>query len=51
MQKKLMASFAFVLLLLILLLVRIATITATRGNKYAKQVLSQQRSGQERPLL
>ena len=42
MQKKLMASFAFVLLLLILLLVRIATITATRGNKYAKQVLSQQ---------
>ncbi len=42
MQKKLLASFAFVLLCLILLLVRIATISATKGNKYAKKVLSQQ---------
>ena len=42
MQKKLLASFAFVLLLLIALLVRIATISATRGNRYAKKVLSQQ---------
>ena len=42
MQKKLLASFAFVLLLLILLLLRIATISATRGNRYAKKVLSQQ---------
>ena len=42
MQKKLLASFAFVLLLLAALLVRIATISATRGNRYAKKVLSQQ---------
>lgn len=42
MQKKLTASFAFVLLCLILLLIRVAAITATRGTKYAKQVLSQQ---------
>ncbi len=42
MQKKLLASFAFVLLLLAALLVRIATISATKGNKYAKKVLSQQ---------
>lgn len=42
MQKKLLASFAFVLLLLVALLVRIATISATRGNRYAKKVLSQQ---------
>ncbi len=42
MQKKLLASFAFVLLLLAALLVRIATISATKGNRYAKKVLSQQ---------
>ena len=42
MQKKLLASFAFVLLLLAALLIRIATISATRGNRYAKKVLSQQ---------
>ena len=42
MQKKLLASFAFVLLLLAGLLIRIATISATRGNRYAKKVLSQQ---------
>ncbi len=42
MQKKLLASFAFVLLCLILLIFRIATISATKGNKYAKKVLSQQ---------
>ena len=42
MQKKLLASFAFVLLLLAALLVRIATISATNGNRYAKKVLSQQ---------
>jgi hypothetical protein len=36
MQKKLLASFAFVLLLLAGLLIRIATISATRGNRYAK---------------
>ena len=42
MQKKLLASFAFVLLLLVALLVRIAAISATRGNRYAKKVLSQQ---------
>ena len=42
MQKKLLASFALVLLLLIGLLIRIAVITATKGNRYAKKVLSQQ---------
>ncbi len=42
MQKKLLASFAFVLLLLVALLIRIAAISATRGNRYAKKVLSQQ---------
>ena len=42
MQKKLLASFAFVLLLLVALLVRVATISATRGNRYTKKVLSQQ---------
>ncbi len=42
MQKKLLASFAFVLLLLAALLLRIATISATKGNRYAKKVLSQQ---------
>lgn len=42
MQKKLSASFAFVLLCLVFLLIRIAVITTTRGTKYAKQVLSQQ---------
>jgi stage V sporulation protein D (sporulation-specific penicillin-binding protein) len=42
MQKKLLVFFAFVLLLLSVLLIRIATISATKGNKYAKKVLSQQ---------
>ena len=42
MQKKLLVFFAFVLLLLVFLLVRISTISATKGNKYAKKVLSQQ---------
>ena len=42
MQKKLLAVFAFVLCMLVVLLVRITYITAKSGNKYAKQVLSQQ---------
>lgn len=42
MQIKLLAVFAFVLLMLVILLVRITYITAKSGNKYAKQVLSQQ---------
>ena len=42
MQIKLLAVFAFVLLALVFLLSRITYITATRGNQYAKQVLSQQ---------
>lgn len=42
MQIKLLAVFAFVLFLLVILLVRITYITAKSGNKYAKQVLSQQ---------
>lgn len=42
MQKKLLASFAFVLLCLIILLLRIALISYTKGDKYAKKVLSQQ---------
>ncbi len=42
MQKKLLVFFAFVLLLLSVLLIRIGTISATKGNKYAKKVLSQQ---------
>lgn len=42
MQIKLMAVFAFVLFMLVILLLRITFITAKSGNKYAKQVLSQQ---------
>ena len=42
MQRRLTASFAFVLLCMILLLIRIAVVNATKGNRYAKQVLSQQ---------
>ena len=42
MQIKLLAVFAFVLLALVFLLSRITYITATRGNQYEKQVLSQQ---------
>jgi len=42
MQIKLMALFAFVLLILVFLNIRIAYITAKSGDKYAKQVLSQQ---------
>ena len=42
MQIKLTAVFAFVLLALLILLVRITVITATSGDEYAKQVLSQQ---------
>ena len=42
MQIKLTAVFAFVLLGLLILLIRITVITATNGNEYAKQVLSQQ---------
>ncbi len=41
MQIKLLAVFAFVLLGLVVLLLRIAQITITEGNSYAKQVLSQ----------
>ena len=42
MQIKLMAIFAFVLLLLVALNLVIAQINVTNGDKYAKQVLSQQ---------
>lgn len=42
MQIKLLAIFAFVLLALVLLNVRIAWINVKSGDKYAKQVLSQQ---------
>lgn len=42
MQKRLTASFAFVLLCMAFLLVRLAVVNVTRGNNYAKQVLSQQ---------
>lgn len=42
MQRRLTTSFAFVLLCMILLLIRIAVVNTTRGNRYAKQVLSQQ---------
>ena len=42
MQRKLTAVFAFVLLVLALLLGRITMITMTSGNRYARQVLSQQ---------
>ena len=42
MQRKLTAVFAFVLLLLVILLGRITYITMTSGNRYARQVLSQQ---------
>ena len=42
MQIKLLAVFAFVLLMLGILLTRITYIMARSGNKYAKQVLSQQ---------
>ncbi|MCD7736051.1 MAG: cell division protein FtsI [Lachnospiraceae bacterium] len=41
MQIKLLAVFAFVLLGLVVLLLRIAQISITEGNSYAKQVLSQ----------
>lgn len=43
MQIKLMVLFAFILLVLVGLNIRIAYITAKSGDKYAKQVLSQQR--------
>ena len=42
MQIKLLAVFAFVLLLLVILLVRIAYINVSSGQKYARQVLSQE---------
>ena len=42
MQIKLLAVFAFVLLALVILMSRIMYINLTRGNKYARQVLSQQ---------
>lgn len=42
MQRKLTGVFAAVLIMLVFLLVRIAIITITSGNRYAKQVLSQQ---------
>ena len=42
MQRRLTAAFAFVLLCIIFLLIRIAVVNASKGNKYAKQVLSQQ---------
>lgn len=43
MQIKLMVLFAFILFMLVGLNIRIAYITAKSGDKYAKQVLSQQR--------
>ena len=43
MQIKLMVLFAFILFILVGLNIRIAFITAKSGDKYAKQVLSQQR--------
>ena len=43
MQIKLMVLFAFILFILVGLNLRIAYITAKSGDKYAKQVLSQQR--------
>jgi len=43
MQIKLMVLFAFILFILVGLNIRIAYITAKSGDKYAKQVLSQQR--------
>ena len=42
MQIKLLAVFAFVLLALVILMSRIMVINVTEGNKYARQVLSQQ---------
>jgi len=42
MQRRLSAAFAFILLCMGILLFRTTFVTATRGNKYAKQVLSQQ---------
>ncbi len=42
MQIKLLAVFAFILLFLIILLVRIAFINVKSGQRYAKQVLSQE---------
>ena len=42
MQIKLLAVFAFVLLALVFLMSRIMYINLTRGNRYARQVLSQQ---------
>lgn len=42
MQIKLMAIFAFVLFMLVILLLRITMITARSGNKYARQVRSQE---------
>jgi len=42
MQRRLSAVFAFILLCMGILLFRITFVTATRGNKYSKQVLSQQ---------
>ena len=42
MQIRLTTVFAFVLLVLVLLLVRITYITVSSGNRYARQVLSQQ---------
>ena len=42
MQIKLLAVFAFILLFLVILLVRIAYINVSSGQKYARQVLSQE---------
>ena len=42
MQIKLLAIFAFVLLALIVILLRIVYINVKSGNRYAKQVLSQE---------
>ena len=42
MQIKLLAVFAFVLLALIVILLRIVYINVKSGNRYAKQVLSQE---------
>ena len=45
MQKKLVVLFTFILLAFVGLTYRLFTITRDNGERYKKQVLSQQRSG------
>ena len=47
MQIKLLAIFAFVLLGLVILMSRIMIINVTKGNRYARQVLSHQNYGSQ----